>query len=193
MLFLRLAKVPAVQRARLTLRRVRAAAELQGLVEAGLQLGQDVFIGTGVFLDPDFCFLLTVEDRVTISNRVTVLAHDATTRHLIGWSRVAPVAIRRGAFVGAGATLLPGVEIGAGAIVAAGSVVRHSVASGVIVAGNPAQPVGDVAAYMERHERLRETRPSWVREGWTASTGITPSRVSEMRQVLAEVGEAYVG
>jgi acetyltransferase-like isoleucine patch superfamily enzyme len=53
--------------------------------------------------------------------------------------------IRRGARIGAGATLLPGVVIGEGALVGAGAVVTTDVPPGKVVAGNPARVIKDVA------------------------------------------------
>lgn len=53
--------------------------------------------------------------------------------------------IRRGAKIGAHATLLPGVEIGEMALVAAGAVVTRDVPPGTVVAGNPARVVKRVA------------------------------------------------
>jgi acetyltransferase-like isoleucine patch superfamily enzyme len=52
----------------------------------------------------------------------------------------APV-VRRYAVIGAGAILLPGIEIGEGAMVAAGSVVTHDVAAWTVVMGTPARTV----------------------------------------------------
>jgi acetyltransferase-like isoleucine patch superfamily enzyme len=52
--------------------------------------------------------------------------------------------IRRGASVGANATVLPGVEIGVEAVVGAGAVVTKDVPPKVIVAGVPARKIGEV-------------------------------------------------
>mgnify|MGYP001557456066 CR=1 FL=1 len=54
-----------------------------------------------------------------------------------------PIGIGRHVLVGTGAMILKGVQLGDGAIVAAGSVVTRSVEPGAIVAGNPAVPVGE--------------------------------------------------
>lgn len=51
------------------------------------------------------------------------------------------VTIGDGAWIGAGAIILPGVTIGAGAVVGAGSVVTSDVAPGTTVVGNPARPI----------------------------------------------------
>jgi acetyltransferase-like isoleucine patch superfamily enzyme len=61
--------------------------------------------------------------------------------------------------IGANATLLPGIVIGADALVGAGSVVVRDVPAGMIVAGNPARVVGtieDVAAYRSLEAGLAE-------------------------------------
>ena len=53
--------------------------------------------------------------------------------------------IRRGAKIGANATILPGVVVGEDALVGAGSVVVRDVPPGAVVAGNPARVIGQVA------------------------------------------------
>lgn len=65
----------------------------------------------------------------------------------------------RGAKVGAHATLLPGVVIGEGALVGAGSVVTHDVAAGLVVAGNPARVIGAVAYLPAYQQAERLERP----------------------------------
>jgi maltose O-acetyltransferase len=56
------------------------------------------------------------------------------------------VVIESGCFVGANATLLPGVRIGRGSCVAAGSVVIRDVTPETLVAGVPARPLRRLAA-----------------------------------------------
>ena len=52
-----------------------------------------------------------------------------------------PVVLEDGVVVGANSTILPGIKIGSGAIIGAGSVVTRDVASGMVVAGNPARVI----------------------------------------------------
>jgi maltose O-acetyltransferase len=54
-----------------------------------------------------------------------------------------PVVIEDRAWIGVRAVIMPGVTIGAGAMVAAGAVVTRDVAPGTVVFGNPARPVGE--------------------------------------------------
>ena len=78
---------------------------------------------------------------------------------LRGRPLVPPNAIGERAFVGADSLILPGVSIGADAVVAAGSVVSHDVAAGTIVAGVPARPIGTVDGLDAERRALSETRP----------------------------------
>ena len=62
--------------------------------------------------------------------------HDLNQRNIITCK---PVRICRKAWIGAGATILPGVTVGENAVVGAGSVVTRDVPPMTIVAGNPAK------------------------------------------------------
>ena len=171
--------------------RLRGWPDVEGLERSGLRIGRNVFVGGGTVLDPDFCFLIAIGDDTVISLGVMVLAHDASTRRHLGYSRVAPVTIGRRAFIGARAVILPGVTIGDDAIVGAGSVVSGDVEAGTVVAGNPARVITTTEEYLARHRRELAHRPTWERAGWTVSGGITAQSQREMREALAR-GEAFI-
>lgn len=112
-----------------------------------LSAGDDCYFGRELFLDLQD--RITIEDQVTISHRVMVLTHtDAGTSPLrdtaIATSQAA-VTIRRGAYIGAQVTILQGVEIGEGAVVAAGALVNKSIPPGCVAAGVPARVIKTVA------------------------------------------------
>lgn len=94
-----------------------------------INLGGEVRIGDDVLLGHDV-LLLTVDHEIGHPWR-----RAGTSAHL-------PLYIENGARIGARATLLPGVTIGARAVVAPSSVVTRDVAPNVTVAGVPARPVG---------------------------------------------------
>jgi maltose O-acetyltransferase len=173
------------------LRRLHGWPNLEGLQRDGLRLGRNVFVAGGTHLDPDFCWLIDIGDDTVISLGVMVLAHDASTRRHTGYTRVARVRIGARVFVGAHAIVLPGVTIGDDAVVGAGSLVRHDVPPGTVVAGNPARPLGSTEAYAERHRARMAGRPRWPKRGWTVAGGIDDARKREMREALRD-GEAYV-
>jgi acetyltransferase-like isoleucine patch superfamily enzyme len=111
----------------------------------GVSVGQSVFIGLDTWLDDQFPELIHIDDGVTLSLRVTVIVHDdakrvdGTIRPGAGHGTVAPVILGRGCYVGACALILPGVQVGEGAVVAAGAVVTRDVPPGALVAGVPAR------------------------------------------------------
>lgn len=102
---------------------------------------------------------ITLGDRCVISDGVQLLTHDFSLDRVaerrLGvsdqeLSRSASVEIGDQAFIGMRSIIMPGVTIGAGAIVAAGSVVVKDVPADTVVGGNPATVISDTAAYWER-------------------------------------------
>lgn len=85
---------------------------------------------------------ITIGNNVSISANVTILSADHDVKAPAFSYRERPVVIDDYVFIGTGSTILPGVSIGRGAVVAAGSVVPRSVPPLAIVAGNPAKVVG---------------------------------------------------
>ena len=83
---------------------------------------------------------ITIEDDVQIAANVQMISnnHDPYERQIL---LCKPVLIRQGAWIGAGATILPGVSVGKYAIVGAGSVVTKDVPDYTVVVGNPAKTV----------------------------------------------------
>lgn len=91
-------------------------------------------------------WMVKIGNRTTVSVDVLFITHDGT-----GWLardeqgrryRYAPISVGDDSFVGARATIMPGVNIGDHVVVAAGAVVTKSVPSGAVVAGVPARIVG---------------------------------------------------
>ena len=103
-----------------------------------LRIGKNVFINSGVmFTDLGG---ITLEDHVLIGPRANIISvnHPADPQARRGLI-LKPVRIYRNAWIGAGATILPGVTVGENAIVAAGAVVSKDVPPNTIVGGVPAK------------------------------------------------------
>src|SRR6185312_1695993 len=132
-------KAAVTRHRREAMRRIRGQPNVAWMVSRGLKVGANVYINETATVDPDFLWLISIDDDAVIANHAHVIAHDASTRHFTGYTRIAPVHIGKRVYVGAGAIILPGVTIGDDAVVGAGAVVRRNVEAGVIVVGNPAQ------------------------------------------------------
>lgn len=101
----------------------------------GVEIGKNVFIGIETFIDDEAPGLIKIDDNVIIAFRTTLVAHDDVS------SSVSPIKIRKGAYIGTGAVITMGVEIGENAIVGAGAVVTKDVPAGSTVVGVPAKPI----------------------------------------------------
>ena len=99
-------------------------------IENDVIIGNDVTVKCGVQLWDG----ITVEDNVFIGPNVT-FCNDRHPRSKNRNFKLEGIIIRRGASIGANATILPGVEIGENAMVGAGSVVTKNVPAGITVKG----------------------------------------------------------
>ena len=92
---------------------------------------------------------ITIDDDVMIAANVQLITnnHDPYDRHLL---HCKPVHICRGAWIGAGSSILPGVTVGEYAIVGAGSIVTKDVPPYAVVVGSPAR----VVKYLDKEKFL---------------------------------------
>ena len=184
-------KAAAIARRRGVMRRVRGHPPESWMVRRGLTIGSGVYINETASLDPDFLWLISIDDEAVIANAVQILAHDGSTRHFTGYIRIGCVNIGRRVYVGAGSIILPGVTIGDESVIGAGSVVRHDVAPKTIVAGNPATPIGTTEAFTAKHLARQAERPCYPSEGFSGYDYVTAENIERMRRELVD-GPGYV-
>lgn len=107
-----------------------------------IKIGSNCVFNRGVLLDGRGGGL-TIEDNVDVAQEVVIwtLGHDPHDDY--HKDKPGPVLIESFAWIGHRSIIMPGVSIGRGAVVAAGSVVTKSVPSMAIVAGVPAKVIGE--------------------------------------------------
>ncbi len=133
-------------------------------VMAGAQIGRDcvigqnVMVGAGVVIG-DGCKVqnnvgvyqgVTLEDGVFVGPSVVFTNVRNPRAGVERKNEFGATLVRRGATIGANATMLPGIELGAYCFVAAGAVVTRNVAAHALVAGVPARRIGWVSHAGER-------------------------------------------
>lgn len=104
------------------------------LIENDVRIGDNVTVKSGVQLWDG----VTLEDNVFVGPNVT-FTNDITPRSKIYPEKFAKTLVKKGASIGANATILPGVTIGENAMIGAGSVVTKDIPSGELWIGNPAK------------------------------------------------------
>jgi len=112
----------------------------------GVRIGKNVLIGYQVTLDHSYPEFITIEDDVSLAGNNYLLAHSNPYPHFknVFESYAAPVIIKKGAWLGIGAIILPGVTIGEYSVIAAGSVVSKSIPDRVIAGGMPAKVLKEI-------------------------------------------------
>jgi len=114
-----------------------------------INYGKHTKIGKNVFINFDCVFLdlggITIEDNVLIAPKVSLLSEGHPVNPLDRQSLVpGQIHIRKNAWIGAGATILPGVTIGENSVVAAGAVVSKDVTANALVGGIPAKKIKSI-------------------------------------------------
>ncbi len=112
-------------------------------------LGRHISLGKNVFINHACSFLdlggITIEDEVMVGPRVNITSEDhpvdVSSRKTLVPSEVI---IRKNAWIGAGAIILPGVTVGENSVVAAGAVVRKDVPPNTVVGGVPAKILKEI-------------------------------------------------
>jgi acetyltransferase-like isoleucine patch superfamily enzyme len=130
----------------------------QSCIRERVEIGDDVVVGRGSLVENDTTIgaltkiqadayitaYSTLEENVFIAPCVVTTNDNFMGRTERRHELVKGPTIRRGARVGGGATLLPGIEIGEEAFVGAGAVVIRDVPARAVVVGNPARQIREV-------------------------------------------------
>lgn len=145
-------------------KRINGEVLTSTLVKRGMRVGNNFNRQQGSYIDPTHCFLIEIGNNVTFSIRVTVLAHDASTKKSTGYTKIGKVIIGDNVFVGANATILPNVKIGDNSIIGANSVVTKDIPANCVAAGNPVKIICSLEEFLNRNQEKMETAQKFGRE-----------------------------
>jgi len=165
------------------------SAQLAMLRARGMKIGTDVHILDGAFLDPSHCYLIEIGDRVIFAPNVRLIAHDASTKYVIGKSRLGRISIGNRCFLGDSVIVLAGVKIGDDCIIGAGSLVNKDIPTGSVAAGNPARVICTLEEFRARHQAALAAGTLFDEKAWAETAD------AAMRQQVLEAldrGPAYM-
>lgn len=113
----------------------------------GVKIGKGTYISLGAKIDVRRGKVI-IGDNVDIPSGVCILSHNKSEKRIHGkkLNRDTTI-IHSKAFIGVGSIILPGITIGEGAVVGAGSVVTKDVEPNTLVVGNPARKIRDLKPY----------------------------------------------
>ena len=127
----------------------------------GCHVGQGCFIGDHVRIDTGHADMITLEDGVSIAGGSRLLCHQRDFHdycvgddyNKLGYT-IKPIVLKKGCLVGMESFVLPGVTIGEGAIVGAGSLVTKDVQAWTIATGRPATVVKTIRERENEHSDI---------------------------------------
>lgn len=160
------------------------------LIKKGLKVGNNFNRQQGCFIDPSHCFLIEIGDNVTMSIRVTLMAHDAGTKKGLGYTRIGRIRIGNNVFLGANSTVLPNVRIGDNAIIGAGSVVTRDIPANCVAAGVPAKILCSAEEYLAKNRALIGSSKTFD-ASYRMGGGLNEEKKAEMLKAT-ETGIAFI-
>lgn len=117
----------------------------------GCKVGKGVFIGDNVKIDAGHANLIILEDHVHVTGGCRLLCHQRIlSNYCVGDDyaklgyRLSPIHLKKGCSIGMESFVFPGVTVGEGAIVGAGSLVTKDIPAWTIATGRPAKVVKQI-------------------------------------------------
>lgn len=161
----------------------------QCFVENAVRIGNRVTIKSGVYLWDG----IHIEDDVFIGPNVT-FTNDKFPRSREHPAKFLETTVRKSVSIEAGAIILPGLEIGAHAMIGAGALVTKSVPPNAIVMGSPAQIVGYVEHVAGDSEKVSPTVIAINSDEKVVSVGVGKVSLHQLKKVQDDIrGDLAVG
>ncbi|MEI6131724.1 MAG: acyltransferase [Bacillota bacterium] len=163
--------------------RIRGEYTTEKLKKMGMKVGDNFIRLHGVILDPSHCWLISIGNNVTIAPRVHILAHDASTKHALGFTKLGVVEIGDNVFIGAESIILPNVRVGRNVIIGAGSIVAKDLPENGVYAGCPAKFICPYDEYILRNKEIM-MKSNIYGEEFTLRKNVSMEKRIQMREEL---------
>jgi len=156
---------------------------LEKLLKRGLVVGKNFNMQQGVILDDSHCWHIRIGDDVTLAPHVHILAHDASPKSFIGYTKIGKVDIGNKVFIGASSIVLSGVVIGDNVVIGAGSLVNIDIPSNSVAVGNPVKIVSSLNEFIQNKEKELEIYPNFD-ESYIYTERRSKSKLLKMNETM---------
>lgn len=163
---------------------IRGSLDIKRLEKNGFVHGKNFNAQHAVIIDPGHCWLIECGDNVTLAPYVHILAHDASTKISLGYTKIGKVKIGNNVFIGAGSTVLPGVTIGDDVIIGSMSLVTSNLLKSGVYAGNPCVKIMEYDEFVEKHKKKMKNSPIFD-ESYIIGN-ITEDKKEKMKEMLCD-------
>jgi maltose O-acetyltransferase len=174
------------------LNRIRGEQNINMLIKRGLKLGSNLTRMSGCIIDPSHCWHIEIGSDVILAPNVHILAHDASSKIFLNYTRVANVKIGNRVFIGAGTIVLPGVVVGNDVIIGAGSVVSKSIPSNSVAIGSPARVICSLDDYVEKEKKKMCGENVFDSEYTLRNPKLSDEQKEKMIEACKKTGQAFV-
>lgn len=165
--------------------RIRGEVDIEELCKLGLKVGENLYKDSKTIIDPSWCWLVTIGNNVTLAPKVHILAHDASTKKALGYTKIGLVIIEDNVFIGANSTVMPNVVIGKNSIIGAHSLVTHNIPPNSLAVGVPAKVIGNADDYIKKYKKKLENGENPIfEEDYTIQGKISNQMKEEMKESL---------
>lgn len=163
--------------------RLRGEQSTEVLIRQGMKVGNGFERMNNVLIDDSHAWLIEIGDNVTLAPRVHILAHDASTKKFLGYTKIGNVKIGNNVFIGAETVILPGVSIGNNVIVGANSTVTHDIPDNSVYVGSPAKLLYPLNEYIDKEKENMKNAPVYEVE-YTISGNISRGMKLQQKEEL---------
>lgn len=164
---------------------------LDKLKENGLKVGINFKVLPECIIDYSHCWHISIGDNVTLAPRVHILAHDASTKTHLNYTKIKNVKIGNNVFIGTSTIIMPGVTIGNDVIIGAGSVVTKDISDNSVYIGNPAKFVCNTDVYIQKQKSSMNENNTFGEE-FTLRKNVSSLMKEEMIESIKRKGVAFV-
>ena len=133
---------------------------ITSLRSRGVTIGSNVDI-IDSYIDGCHGRLISIGNNVTITG-ARILAHDASTKKFLGYTKIGFVKIGNNVFIGNGAIILPETTIGDNVIIGAGAIGASDVPDNSVMIGNPARKLCSCDEYIERNRQRLNSSDAFI-------------------------------